>query len=43
MKYIGEVVKEIPGFGVYKPGDEIEFNDILFSTGLFEKVEGVNE
>jgi hypothetical protein len=45
MKYIGEVEKIITGFGVFKPGDTIEFNDILFATGLFEKEvqEGVNE
>jgi hypothetical protein len=45
MKYIGEVEKEIVGFGVYKPGEVVEFNSTLFETGLFEREvqEGVNE
>jgi hypothetical protein len=37
LVYIGEVEKEIPQFGVYKPGDEVEFNETLLSTGLFSQ------
>jgi hypothetical protein len=37
LVYIGEVEKEIVGFGVFKPGDEVDFDETLFATGLFEK------
>jgi hypothetical protein len=35
--YIGEEEKEIVNFGVYKPGDEVDFDEILLSTGLFSQ------
>lgn len=41
LVYIGEDEKEIPQYGVYKPGDEVEFDETLLSTGLFsEKTDG---
>lgn len=39
MKYIGEDEREFPNYGVFKPGDEVEFNETLFSTGLFLKTD----
>lgn len=38
MKYIGDEEREIPQYGVYKPGDEVEFNKTLLSTGLFREM-----
>jgi hypothetical protein len=35
--FIGEDEKEIPQFGVYKPGDEVDFDETLLSTGLFSE------
>lgn len=43
MVFISDVEKWIPGFGHFKPGDKVEFNDELFSTGLFKKDESVGE
>lgn len=37
--YIGETEKEIPNYGLFKPGDEVEFNQTLFETGLFKQKE----
>jgi hypothetical protein len=39
MIFIGECEKEIVGFGVYKPGDETDYDEILFATGLFKMKE----
>jgi hypothetical protein len=36
MIYTGDEPREIPGFGVYKPGDEVEYDEILHGTGLFK-------
>lgn len=42
--YIGEEEKIFPQHGQFKPGDEVEFNETLLSTGLFaEKNEKVGE
>jgi hypothetical protein len=38
MKYIGEEPREIPQYGVFKPGDEVEYNETLFNTGLFDVI-----
>jgi hypothetical protein len=47
MKYIGEEERIFPNYGVYKPGDEVESDETLLSTGLFvevkEKLEKVGE
>ncbi len=38
--FTGEYEKIIPNFGVYKPGDEVDFDKSLLETGLFrEKTE----
>lgn len=37
LVYIGEDEREIPQFGVYKPGDVVDFNETLLSTGLFSQ------
>lgn len=37
MIFIGECEKIIVGFGIFKPGDETEFDEALFATGLFKK------
>jgi hypothetical protein len=37
MKYIGEEERIFPNYGVYKPGDEVESDETLLSTGLFVK------
>lgn len=36
MKYTEKSEREIPRFGVFKPGDEVEYEETLFNTGLFE-------
>jgi hypothetical protein len=33
--YIGTGERIIPGFGQFKPGDEVEHDETLLSTGLF--------
>jgi hypothetical protein len=33
--YIGEGERIFPGFGQFKPGDEVEHDETLLSTGLF--------
>jgi hypothetical protein len=35
IKYIGEEERIFPQYGQFKPGDEVEFNETLLSTGLF--------
>jgi hypothetical protein len=35
MKYVGEEERFFPNYGVFKPGDEVEFNETLLSTGFF--------
>ncbi|MDQ0414234.1 hypothetical protein [Mesobacillus stamsii] len=37
LVYIGKDERIIPNYGVFKPGDEVEFNVILLSTGLFRE------
>lgn len=39
MRYIGDTEREFVGFGVFKPGDKTEYNETLFLTGYFEKIE----
>jgi hypothetical protein len=39
LKYIGDIEKEIVGFGIFKPGDEVDYNETLYATGLFSKKE----
>lgn len=43
LVYIGEIEKEIPQHGIYKPGDEVEFDETLLSTGLFLEKKEDNE
>jgi hypothetical protein len=38
LVYIGEDEKEIPQYGVYKPGDQVDFDETLLSTGLFSEI-----
>lgn len=38
LEYIGEEEREIPGHGVYKPGDVVDFDKTLHATGLFDEV-----
>lgn len=33
--YTGEEERIFPQYGVFKPGDEVDFNESLLSTGLF--------
>lgn len=35
MKYIGDEERIFPQLGVFKPGDEVDFNEELLLTGLF--------
>jgi hypothetical protein len=35
LLYISEEERIIPQYGVYKPGDEVDYNETLLSTGLF--------
>lgn len=43
MKFNGDEEKWIPGFGVFIPGQQVEFDSNLFLTGYFEKIESVGE
>lgn len=38
MKYIGEEEREFPQHGVFKPGEVVDFNKSLHSTGFFDEV-----
>lgn len=38
IKYTGEEERIFPNYGVFKPGDEVESNETLLSTGLFVEV-----
>jgi hypothetical protein len=38
IMYIGEGERIIPQYGQFKPGDEVEFNETLLSTGLFSEI-----
>ncbi|WP_181444675.1 hypothetical protein [Bacillus sp. 03113] len=42
MIYIGDEEREIPQHGVFKTGDEVEFNKTLYSTGLFREKKARN-
>lgn len=37
MIYIGEEERIVPRHGVFKPGDEVDFDEELHSTGLFDE------
>lgn len=37
MTYKHQEKREIPGYGVFKPGDTVEYDEILFKSGLFDK------
>ncbi|MDF2791310.1 MAG: hypothetical protein K0S80_4412 [Neobacillus sp.] len=37
LVYIGKEERIIPQFGQFKPGDEVDFNESLLSTGLFKE------
>lgn len=39
MEYIREEEREVPGYGVYKPGDVVPYDEDLHSTGLFHVIE----
>jgi hypothetical protein len=39
MKYIGEEEREVPGCGVFRPGDVVDFDERLHATGLFSVIE----
>ncbi|MFC4768741.1 hypothetical protein [Effusibacillus consociatus] len=39
MTFIGDEEREIPGYGVFKPGDVVDFNKSLHESGLFDVIE----
>jgi hypothetical protein len=43
MKYIGQEEREIAQFGVFKPGDVVEYDESLHDTGLFRVVRSSKE
>jgi hypothetical protein len=43
MKYIGEEEREVPQYGVFKPGDVVDFDENLHKTGLFSVVNSKKE
>jgi hypothetical protein len=43
MKYIGQEEREIVQYGVYKPGDVVEYNEVLLQTGLFRIVRSTKD
>lgn len=36
MIYIGEEERIFPQYGVFKPGEEADYDETLHSTGLFD-------
>lgn len=38
IEYIGEEERIFPGFGLFKPGDEVDHDESLLSTGLFRVI-----
>jgi hypothetical protein len=43
LKFKGEESREIPQFGIYKPGDVVEYSESLKQTGLFSVVKSKKE
>jgi hypothetical protein len=43
LVYIHEEEREIPGYGVYKTGDVVDYDETLIATGLFEVKEKKKE
>lgn len=43
MKYIGEEEREVPQYGVYKPGDVVDYEESLHDTGLFRVIKNRKE
>jgi hypothetical protein len=39
MKCIASEPREVPGFGVFEPGQVVDYDETLFASGIFEKVE----
>lgn len=39
MECIASEARELPGFGIFEPGQVTEFNEVLFATGIFKPVE----
>lgn len=39
MAYTGDEEREIPGFGVFKSGDVVDFDGSLHETGYFDVIE----
>lgn len=40
MKFVGDSERIFPGYGQFKPGDEVEYDETLLSTGLFDEKKG---
>jgi hypothetical protein len=43
LKFKGEEPREFPQFGLYKPGDVVEYSETLKQTGLFTVVKSKKE
>jgi hypothetical protein len=43
LKYKGEEPREFPQFGLYKPGDVVEYSEALKRTGLFSVIKSKKE
>ena len=39
LKFVGDSERIFPGYGQFKPGDEVDFNESLLSTGLFRVID----
>ncbi|MDC3414267.1 hypothetical protein [Terrihalobacillus insolitus] len=37
MTYDKQEKRQVPGYGVFKSGDKVEFDENLYNTGLFKK------
>jgi hypothetical protein len=35
MEYVGDEPRVVPQFGLYQPGDVVNFDETLYNTGLF--------
>lgn len=39
IEYIGKEERIFPGFGLFTPGDEVDHDESLLSTGLFRMID----
>ena len=38
MKYVGSQEREFPRYGVFKPGEAVDYDENLLKTGFFDEI-----